>query len=185
VKIAYWDIECWDLAAPFGPLLCASVLLLPEDRMITFRQDKYVRGKKAQDMLDDRQLCCDLRDLLEEQHITSGWYSKGFDISHLNSRLAIHGERLLKAHLHLDAIWFFKGWRGIKLGSAKMKTVAKELGLKQKPDVGSDIWMAARVGNRKAMDEVADRCEADVEITRQITERALDMGLVRNIQRYP
>lgn len=188
MKLAYWDIETWDLVAPYGPLLCACVLVLEpgkRDRMVTLRQDEYIRKGRAKDVLDDRALCVDLRDLLDSMHMHAGWFSKGFDICHLNSRLALAGQRLLQPKLHMDAIWYFKGWRGLKLGSSKMKTVAEELGLERKPDVESHVWMGARAGRRKEMNEVAERCAADTRITREITERALSMGLMRNIGVYP
>lgn len=185
MKIAYWDLETWDLSAEFGPILCGSVLLLPQEEMVSFRQDDYLRRKKAEDMTDDRQLCLDLRDLLNEQHLHAGYFSKGFDIAHLNTRLAHHEEKLLDRRLHLDAIWFFKGWRGLKPRSSKMKHVANYLGLEQKPEVEAEVWLKARGGNKEAMDVVQDRCEADVRITREITERALGMGLVKNITSYP
>ena len=184
MRIAYWDIETHDLVAPFGPLLCASVLSLPDDKMRSFRMDTYIRSGKAEDMTDDRQLCIDLRDYLEEHHITAGYFSKGFDISHLRSRLVLHGERPLKEQLHLDPIWYFKGWRGLKFGSAKMKWVAEYLGLEPKPDVPAMVWLKARAGNRSAIREVVDRCEADVRITRAIAEHAADLGFVKNIGRY-
>ena len=135
-------------------------------------------------MLDDRQLCLDLRDLLESQQMTVGWFSKGFDITHLRSRLVLHGERPLKKMFHLDCIWYYKGWRGLKFGSAKMKNVAQHLGMEPKPDVSAETWMKARVGDKKAMDEVCDRCEADVRITRAITDHTLDLALVSTIQQY-
>lgn len=188
MKLAYFDLETWDLVAPYGPLLCASILLLEPgkpDKMVTFRQDAMIRSKKATDVLDDRALAIAARDLLDAQHMHAGWFSKGFDICHLNSRLALLGERLLQPKLHMDAIWYFKGWRGLRLGSSKMKTVAAELGLQRKPDVDSVVWMGARAGRRKEMDIVVERCEADVRITRAITERALEMGLMKNIGVYP
>lgn len=187
MRMAYWDIETWDLSAPFGPILCISTLLLPEEKMVTLRQDAYVKRKKAEDMTDDRQLLIDFRESLKDRHITSGWFSKGFDISHVNSRLAYHGEtELLPKALHLDAIWHFKGWRGLKPQSARMKHVAEFFKLdEQKPDVPPEVWLKARGGNKTAMDEVVERCEADVRITRMLTEKALDLGLVGNIGRYP
>lgn len=186
MKIAYWDIETHDLAAPFGPLLCASVLSLPENKMYVFRQDDYLRkrNKRAKNMVDDRWLCIDLRDFLEQHHLTCGWYSKGFDMPHLRSRLALHGERLLRKQIHFDPIWGFKGWRGVSFGSAKMKKVAENLGIEQKPDVHADVWMAAKVGDRDAMDEVVERCNADVRITRVLAEYALENDLLSNIGRY-
>jgi len=184
MRMAVWDLETWDLSPQFGPVLCASVLDVATDEMRSFRIDDYRRKRKASDMTDDRALLVDLRDYLETFHITSGYFSKGFDLSLLRSRLVLHGERPLQEHLHYDPIWYFKGWRGLKPMSSKMKHVAEFLELEQKPDVAPETWMKAKGGNRRAMDEVVERCEADVRITRAIGEKAIELGLVKNIGRY-
>ena len=182
MRVAYWDCETWDLSPQFGALLCASVLDAGTNKMTTFRVDEYLRKKLAEDMTDDKQLCVDLRDHLETFHVTSGWFSTGFDLSLLRTRLVMHGERPLKPHLHIDCIWKYRGWQGLKPMSSKMKHVAEFLGLEPKPDVKPEVWMKAKGGNKKAMDEVVRRCESDVRITRAITERTLDLGLQRTIQ---
>ncbi len=184
MKIAYFDIETWDLKPQFGPIICASVLDDCANKMKSFRIDNYVKKGLAEDMVDDRQLVIDLRDYLETFYITAGWYSKGFDLTHVRSRLVMHNERPLREHFHLDCIWYYKGWRGLRPMSSKMKHVAEFLDLERKPDVPPEVWMAAKGGNRKALNEVVDRCEADVRITRAITERSFELGLVKNIQRY-
>ena len=184
LKTAYWDLETWDLSPQFGPILAASVYDAITKKMTTYRIDNYVRSKQAVDMTDDRQLCIDLRNCLEKYHMTVGWFSKGFDLTHLRSRLVMHKERPLQEHLHLDCIWYFKGWRGLKPMSSKMKHVADFFGIEKKPDVSPEVWMKAKGGNRKAMDEVCNRCEADVRITHILTEKALELGLVKNISRY-
>ena len=184
MKICFWDLECWDLKPTFGPLLCVSVLDESTGKMKTFRIDQYIRKGLAEDMTDDRQLCLDVRDHLETFQITVGWFSKGFDMAFLRTRLVMHGDRPLREHLHLDCIWFYKGWRGLKPMSASMKNVAKFLKLEEKPDVAPDVWMSAKGGNKKAIDEVCNRCEADVRITKAITDKSFELGLVKNIQRY-
>lgn len=184
MRIAYWDLETWDLSPQFGPILCASILDSGTGEMTTFRVDDYKRKKKSMDMTDDHALCVDVRDHLETFHMTVGWFSKGFDLAHLRTRLVLNGERPLREMLHVDAIWHFKGWRGLKPMSSKMKHVAEFLQLEKKPDVEPAVWMAAKGGNRKAMNEVAERCEADVRITQAITERAIELGLVKNISQY-
>jgi len=192
MRIATFDIETWDLTAPFGPLVCASVLSQEpgfEDRMVTFRQDEYVKSGAAEDMLDDRQLLCDLRDFIEEHNLSIGWFSKGFDIKHVRSRLALHGERLLKSMWHYDAMWGYKGWRGVSFGSAKMKNVAKNMGVaigvEQKPDVSAETWLSAKLGKKKAVDAVAERCEADVRITQKLAQYGMDNMLLKRIELYP
>lgn len=186
MRIGYWDLETSDLNPDFGRLVCASVLSLPDETMVTLRQDDYVRRKKAKNMADDRRLAVDIRDLLETFHITSGWFSKGFDISFLNTRLVANGERTLSPGLHLDGVWYVKGWRGLKPLSGKLKHVAVFFGLdERKPEIDPQVWVAARSGDRDAMDEVCNRCEMDVLLTRSVTEKILDARVVSNIQRYP
>lgn len=187
MKIAIWDVETWDLKPEFGPLLCASLLLLPEEKMITLRQDRYVKSGMAADMQDDRQLCCDLRDLLHSRHMHVGYFTTGFDIKQLRTRLAWHGERyLLERRLHCDPIWAFKGWRGLDPMSSAMKNVAKFFKLgEQKADVPPEVWLKARLGQKAALNTVVERCESDVRITRAIWEKAMDLNLITGIRSYP
>lgn len=184
MRIATFDIEAHDLSPEFAPLLCLSVLSHPSDEMTTFRQDDYVKRGLAEDMTDDRQLCVDARDFLESHHILVSYFGKGFDMSLLRTRLVKHGERPLKEMPHLDAIWGYRGWRGLKPMSSKMKHVAKFFGFEEKPEVGPDVWLKARAGNKKAMDEIVERCEADVRITHRLAEKALELNLLKNITRY-
>jgi len=185
VKIATWDCEAWDLSPEFAPILCISVQDVQTGEMITFRQDEYVKRKKADGMADDHQLVVDARDYIETFHMTYGWFSKGYDFQLLNTRLAKYEERPIKSAFHIDGTWFFRGWRGLKTKTSKLKHVAEFFGFEQKPEVMPDTWLNARGGQKKAMDEVVDRCEADVRITTACVEKAIELGLVKNIQRYP
>lgn len=185
MRMCVFDIETHDLAAPFGPLLCASVYDISSGEMKTFRQDEYLKARKAKSIMDDTALLCDLRDHLETFNLTMGWYTKGFDIPHIRSRLALANERILTEQLHVDGVWYFKGWRGLKFGSAKLGKVAKNLKTaNQKPEVEAEVWMGAKAGDKVCMDEVVDRCEADVHTTYDVIQKAFDLGLIKNIQRY-
>lgn len=184
MRICVFDIETHDLKPEFGPILCASVFDAASGAMKTFRIDEYKKKRRAKNYNDDRALVVDLRDHLETFHISCGWFSKGFDLAHVRSRLVYHGERPLKEMLHVDANWYFRGWRGLKPMSSKLKHVSKFFGFEEKPDVAPTVWMEAKQGDKDAMDEVCARCEADVRITADITARALDLGLVKNISRY-
>jgi len=179
--IAVFDLETTDLSADFGRLLCGSILSYPSMKMRTFRYDDY-----ATDPSGDRRLAVAVRDYLESHHITCGYYSKGFDIPFLNTRLMVHGERSLERTLHMDPIWFYRGWRGMKIRSSKMKVVAKVLNLDEKKmDVDDEVWIDARHGNKEAMDIICDRCESDVRVTMKILCHCLDNRLMKNIQTYP
>lgn len=183
-RTAYFDLETTDLAGDFGRILCGSILR-HDGTMQTFRQDEIVAAGKARNMADDREISKLIRDALEEHHLLVGWFSKGFDIPFLNSRLVANGHRMIKQHLHIDPRWYYSGWRGVKTRNAKLKTVSEFFGYEPKQEVTSEVWVEARTGDRKAMDIVVERCESDVRILAEITARTADEGLIRNVQMYP
>lgn len=182
--IAVWDLETTGLEGDVGRLLCASILNTTTGEMKSFRNDKI---RKKKNMADDAEIARLVRDELEKYPITVGWYSKGFDIAFLNTRLVKAGHRVLRPHLHLDPIWVCKGWRGLKPRSAKMAVMAEFFDLpERKPGVDVDVWIeAATGGDSKAMNILVERCEADVRITHQLTEKLLRTGLIKNIGTYP
>jgi uncharacterized protein YprB with RNaseH-like and TPR domain len=177
--IAVFDLETTDLKADFGRLLCGSVLSYPSNVMSSFRIDEHNAGSIAK----DGPLAVAIRDEIEKHHISAGYYSKGFDISFLNTRLMVNGERKMTPMLHIDPIWFYRGWRGANFRSSKMKVVAKVLGLEEtKMDVPDEVWIDARHGDKASLDILVDRCESDVRITMDIIVHALDNRLMKSIQ---
>lgn len=160
-------------------------MLNADGDMVSFRQDEMVAEGRATDMADDGALAVLLRDELERHHLIAGWFIKGFDIPFLNTRLVANGERTMRPRLVYDPRWCYSGWRGLSPRNAKLKTVSEFFGYEPKPEVSADVWVKARGGNRKAMDEVVDRCEADVRISKEIGERTCDEGLLKNLQSYP
>lgn len=184
MKACVFDLETWDLSPQFGPILVASVLDLQTGKMRSFRQDAYVKAKKAEDMADDKQLCVDVRDHLETFDLLIGWYSKGFDVAHFRTRLVLAGERPLRKHFHIDPCWCYKGWRGLKPKSGSLDSVSKFFGLEPKPEVLPEVWMRAKAGNKKAMDEAVERCEADTRITAAVYQKTLELDLIQNVSKY-
>lgn len=183
MRIAVWDLETSGLEGDVGRILCGSILDVASNKMTTFRRDKCLGKNKA----DDSKLARSIRDELEKYHLTIGWYSKGFDIAFLNTRLVKAGLKPLRPHLHLDPIWVCKGWRGLKPRSAKMAVMSEFFNLgERKPSVDVDVWIdAAHAGDKAAMDELVERCEADVRITYELTLKLLDTGMIKSIQSYP
>lgn len=181
MRIAYWDLETTDLKGDVGRILC-GVIIDNTGACKVFRNDKI-----GPCLADDGEIAKRIRDELENYHITVGWFSKGFDIAFLNTRLVKAGHKTIRPHLHLDSCWYMKGWRGIKPRSASLKVAAEFFDLpERKPDVDVDVWInAAYGGQKKAMDELVERCKADVRLTQGATEALLDSGVVKNIQTYP
>lgn len=180
MRIAYFDLETTNLNADIGRILIGSIRKSDGD-IVTFR-NKTSLIRKA----DDRDIAIKIRDVLEKHHCLVGWHSKGFDIPFLNTRLAAHGERLLSPRLHLDPRWQMAGWRGLKPRSAKLSVAAEFFGLdERKMELGVEVWAKAGVGDKESLDILAERCESDVRLLYEVTQKILDSGVVKNIQSYP
>lgn len=155
--------------------------------MRTFRQDEYVEGGLAEDSVDDQQLLLDLRDFLERHDLLCAYYGKGFDAPLVRTRLAKYGERILEPRLWIDPIYFFRGWRGLDPQGSSLEKVAKFLPEidEEKYKLKPDEWLRARLGTPEFVDKVVERCESDVRLLKEVTDVALDHGLIRNVQRWP
>jgi len=178
-----FDLETTKLEGHFGRLLCGSIMEYPSMEMVTHSWPDYEEDFSVG---DDSRLAVAIRDEIEKHTISCGYFSKGFDIGFLNARLLYHGERLLKPMLHHDPIWGFKGWRGVKIGSASMKNVAEYLGLEAKEAPPKEVWVKAGMGNKEALKIIISRCESDVRITWDIAQYCLNNRLLKTpIQMYP
>lgn len=186
IRTAYFDLETHDLSPEFGPVMVASVLSLPGRGMVTFRQDEYVSQGKAQDMADDEELLLDLRDFLNEHDILVAYYGKNFDCTVINSRLIKRGHEKLEPNRWIDPYYAFGGWGNPKPKSRSLEDVARYIGMdEEKKGIPPDIWVEARAGRKKAMDEAVERCESDVRLLKGVTEEALDRNLIKHIQMWP
>lgn len=183
LTVAVFDLETTDLKADVGGILVCSIYVWPRGEMITFRQDQI---ENKRNMADDSEMCRLVKEELDKHDIHIGWYSKGFDVTFLNTRLVKNGMKPIEPRLHVDPIWYFRGFRGLKPRSSKMSVVAEFYDLDdRKQAVDVQTWRDAAVGDTDAMDILVDRCESDVIITGQLAQKAFESGLVRNIQRYP
>ena len=180
-RIATFDLETTSLIGDYATILCGSVLSYPSMDMKTYRLDEC----KRKDMTDDSNLSVLIRDKLEEHDILMGWFSKGFDVSMLNTRLIAGGNRKLEGMLHYDGCFSYRGWHGLKPRSSKLSVVAEFYDLEdRKMPIDIQVWRSASVGNKEAMDLLVERCESDVWITAQVIERDFRNRLVKNITRY-
>lgn len=158
-NMAFLDIEATDLKANFGRMLCLSVA----DNLgnvVTLRGDdpEYVGRKRR----DDSRLAVAARDYLEQFDVWVGWNSKMYDIPFIDSRLLIAGERpLRKDVMHIDPMWK-AGRFSLALHSRRLDAVAKTFRLdSQKTPLDFETWQDAAEGEREAMDNVVEHCEAD------------------------
>lgn len=182
MRVAYWDLETTALISDLGRILCGSILC-HDGTIVTHRQDR-IRGKR--DFADDAEIARRIRNTLEQHDLLVSWYGKGFDHPFLTTRLIQNGDRKLDSKLVLDPCWYMRGWRGLKPRNSKLATAAEFFGLNEsKMDVPVEVWARAATGNRIAMDTIVERCESDVRILREVTERVIASGVVKNITMYP
>lgn len=180
-RIAYFDMETTGLRPEFDRIICASIYSYPSGDMVTYRIDET----KHEDFADDRELAILVRDELERHHIISGWNSKGFDIPFLNTRLNAQGEKRVSSKLHIDAMYQYRGWRGVKPRNSRLSTVAEFWNLdERKMDVDGQVWVKAQGGNTKAINILVERCESDARLTAKIVAKTFEADLIRNIEKY-
>lgn len=177
---AYWDIETTNLRPEMGRIIISSILSYPSMEFTTFRQDEM-----SEDYTDDRAISLATRDTLERHNFIVGWYSKGFDVPFLNTRLVASGERKLRNHLHIDPHYQHKGWHGIKPTRGSLEAAAEFWGLdERKYSVDKKVWADAGIGKKYALDILVERCESDVRLLAQITEKTFNADIIKCISRY-
>lgn len=173
MKLLFWDTESTDLKALMGRILCASFVGLEGDPY-TYRADR--RPYKGSNIIDDSKLVVAVRDELEKADIIVGWNTKAHDIPLLNARLQKYGERPVghgerHAVINVDMMWYAAG-SSMKIGSRKLDNVAKYFESEnQKTPLDWESWQLASTGDKAAMDTVAEHCEFDVLVLRDLWPR--------------
>jgi len=177
-NIAFYDIESSGLGAWNNEMTCYSIVdnfgRLTNATKFDFKQ---------RNVLDDRELVINLRDTLEQYDILCAWYGTMFDLPFVNAKLIEYGEKPMRDMMYIDPCFKTRGGRyGLKVGSAKLKNVAKWLNTpNQKPDVEWRTFRLAAIGDPDALAEVQDRCDADVRVMRDIFQHI--KPVIRTIHR--
>lgn len=171
MKVLFFDTESTDLSASWGRILCASFCDLEHELAWTMRGDS--RKLKGKIVTDDSKLTLAIRDELEKADIIVGWNSIMHDIPLLNARLAKHGNRQVQVgdrygSFHLD-LMYYAGGTSLKVGGRKLDTIAKFFNApNQKTPLDGETWQRAAAGDKKAMNQIAEHCEYDVLVLRDL-----------------
>ena len=114
-----------------------------------------------------------IRDELERADLIVGWNSILHDQPLLNARLARAGERPVRlgekfGTWHWDAM-YHAGGQSMKIGGRRLETVSKFFHTDvSKTPLEGETWQLAGAGDRAAMDQVVEHCEADVLVLRAL-----------------
>jgi len=162
-----WDLECTNLNANFGYILCAGVKELGKKGVKLFSVADYPGYKK--DPTNDEKLVKDVRDYLSDAGAFITWYGQRFDVPFLNTRLTAYSLKPLPPVPHID------GWRiareKLKLHSNRLASVSSFLDIEEKTPLNGPIWIKASAGDPSALKYVIKHCKQDVLVLEQAFER--------------
>lgn len=165
MRIVAWDLETTDLKALMGRILCASFYPIVDGvktAPYTFRIDQ--KPWRMKDPINDAQLCLAIRDELHTYNMVVTWNGKLFDLAFLNARLLKAGLPRCMPQFHLDAMYHARGCQ-LRIGSSKLDNVQKFFDLaEEKTPISWENWNRAALGDKKAMAQVVEHCEQDVEV---------------------
>ena len=163
-RLAFFDLETTDLKGNFGRLL-AGCIADSWGNITTFRYTDYP-GKT---LIDDSGLAVALRDELEKYDEWVSWNGKLFDVPFLNARLLRAGEApLRKDRIHVDLMYYAKG-QFTRLGSARLENVSRFFRTgNAKTPLTPEVWALASAGDKAALEEIVEHCQADVLVLRDV-----------------
>jgi uncharacterized protein YprB with RNaseH-like and TPR domain len=167
-RFLYWDLETTGLDPTKNSLLCANVTSGAGDKMTLSRLN-------FPDDESDVGLAVAVRSTLEFGATIAGYNSKGFDLPFLNERLRRAGQRPLKIKKHVDIMLMVpRSWP-----KRSLDYVSRRLGLQdetaKKTPFDETTWYKASRGDVEAMDYIVSHNVDDVELTRRVYLRFLEM----------
>jgi uncharacterized protein YprB with RNaseH-like and TPR domain len=160
----FWDLETTNLTAIMGRLLaCAFADSFGQTKV--FRIEDY----PGRSLIDDSRLAAAIRDELEKVDTWVTWNGKLFDVPFLNARLLKAGERPLRSDVkHIDLMYYSRG-QFVRIGSSKLENVSKFVNSPhRKTPIDWETWQLAALGDRQAMDAIAEHAVADVLVLRDV-----------------
>jgi uncharacterized protein YprB with RNaseH-like and TPR domain len=167
-RVLLFDLECSNLKADFGRILCFGWKWLGEGKA-QVRDITQFPKRFAKDCTDDRDLVIFAREVLLQADVIVTWFGTYFDVPYLQTRLLAHGLDPVPPIAHDD------GWKiaryALKLHSNRLASVSQFLGIEEKTPILPEHWTRATAGHRPSIRYVVKHCAQDVEVLEQAYER--------------
>lgn len=167
LSVVMWDLECTNLSAMIGRVLCCSFKEYGKKEVITLRGDD--RKFRGEDIVDDSHLVGAIRDTLESYDVIVGHNSKLFDAKFLEGRLFKAALRPRQKSLHVDTMWTVRSNLRISSKLDNIQQFAPGIEDKKTP-ITWDDWARAGAWDKKGMDRVVEHCEQDVKVLEGVFE---------------
>jgi uncharacterized protein YprB with RNaseH-like and TPR domain len=170
-RLAFFDIETTGMRGDYNSVLVVSVKPFGSAHK-TF----YVKQPG-----NDNKVVRDAKEELEKYTIICGYYSKGFDIPMLNTRLLKWGAEPIEKKLHLDMYYTLK--YNLLTGRRSQAHLLEWLETpRQKMTVGADEWVKILSDPAgKPMKTMIERCKSDCSGLEDLYRKT--KHLVREIKR--
>jgi len=179
LKIGYLDIEATGLEADYHHIL--SYVIKTRDKK------EYYQGIITQEELlklqFDKRVCKKLLKDMLRYDVLITFYGTGYDIPFIRARCLKWGLEFAQFGMVKHKDLYYMSRRLLKLHRKSLEVAANFLGIKGKDHVLGDVWMAARVGDAKALKYVLSHNITDAEITEKLHKKleAYDKGLIKSI----
>jgi len=161
-KILIYDIECTDLDADWGTLLCVGFKWLG-DKTPTVISILDYPGK---DVIDDSNLTKTFHEIASQADMVITYFGKGFDQPWMNSKYLEHNLGWLPNTPHVDLFYIAKS--NVKVSRKSLDNLVSTYSLGKKYNVSKRNWRLAKAGIEEGIKEVIKHCYVDVNLTEKL-----------------
>ena len=165
-RICLFDIECTNLNANFGYVLCVAWKWLGEKKIHLVSITDF--DLFDSDCTNDRLVVREAAKEIAKADMWVTWYGQRFDVPYLQTKLLQHGMKPLPPIPHVD------GWRiaryKMKLHSNRLASVSDFLGIEEKTPLKGPTWIKAAAGHKHSIKYVERHCKQDVLVLEQAYE---------------
>lgn len=166
-KVGYLDIESGGLNANFDYMLSYVIKTRNKDE---YYFDVINRNDIISYNFDKRILKHLIEDLLKYDIIVT-YYGTRFDIPFIRSRALCHNLKfpVFGYVQHKDVYYMVRN--KLKLHKSSLDSACAFLGIKGKDHIKGNLWMKAKIGNKKALGYVLNHNKKDVEILEKLHKK--------------
>ena len=151
-RLAFVDIEASGLRGDYNSVLCVSIK--------PYGKDPYTMFVKQAG--NDQKVVREAKGELEAYSAWCGYFSKGFDLPMLNTRLLKWGLLPIIKRPHIDLYWLLKS--NILTARRSQGHLLSWLETpEEKMTVSADVWNRILADTKKEMPLMIQRCESDVK----------------------
>lgn len=166
-NILIWDLECTNLSANFGYILCASFKVFDSDKISIISITDFPEFQR--NPTNDYFVVKELAKVLREADMWVTHYGSRFDVPYLQARLLYHKLPILPNIQHVDT-WRIARYK-MKLNSNRLASITGFFGFEEKTPLTGPIWVRAAAGHKPSIKYVEQHCKQDVLVLEQVYKK--------------